>query len=209
MSSKALKTLVAFGDSITRGYGLPEGSGWVELLSGLLKNKYGEESISVVNAGGNGNTSAEGLRRIESDVLSHMPGTVLVEFGGNDTVHDERAVGVEDFERNLVEIHEKIKSKGGSVCFLTFPPIVNDWHSTKADSYYLKWGCLDQCVEQYRKITRETAKSLTCPLFDLDLFLRKQMKKNGRDTYIAKDGVHLTAEANTLIAEAVLDFLEK
>ncbi|MFZ4694539.1 MAG: DUF2961 domain-containing protein [Verrucomicrobiia bacterium] len=39
----------------------------------------------------NGNTSAEGLKRIEADVLVHMPGLVLVEFGGNDAVHDARA----------------------------------------------------------------------------------------------------------------------
>lgn len=85
----------------------------MELLSELLKKKYGENSIRVFNSGGNGNTSAEGLKRIESDVLSHMPGTVLVEFGGNDTVHDGRAVSIDDFERNLLEIHAKIKSRGG------------------------------------------------------------------------------------------------
>ena len=209
MSNKEIKTLVAFGDSITRGYGLPDGLGWVELLSGLLKKRYGEKSIQVFNAGGNGNTSEEGLKRIESDVLSHMPGTVFVEFGGNDTVHDGRAVSVEDFERNIFKIHEKIKSKGGTVIFLTFPPVVNEWHSTRSDHYYLKWGGLDQCVEEYRRKTRDVAKSLDSPLFDLDLLLRKQIENNGREYCIAKDGVHLTAESNRLIAEAVFDFLEK
>jgi lysophospholipase L1-like esterase len=41
------------------------------------------------------------------------------------------------------------------------------------------------------------------------LLLRKQIEKNGRDTYIAKDGVHLKMEAHKLIAGAVLDFLEE
>lgn len=209
MNPAFLHPVVAFGDSITRGYGLPEGSGWVELLAGLLQKKYGGNSIRVVNSGGNGNTSAEGLQRIEADVLAHMPGTVLVEFGGNDTVHDARAVSIADFARNLLEIHAKIKRRGGAVFFLTFPPIINEWHAAHSDSYYLKWGGLDKCAGQYREQTRAVAESLGCPLFDLDLFLRKQIEKDGRAHCIAKDGVHLTAEANRLIAGAVLDFLEE
>jgi lysophospholipase L1-like esterase len=58
-----------------------------------------------------------------------MPGLVLVEFGGNDTVHDARAVSVADFEKNLLTIEEKVRSKGGSVVFLTFSPIIDEWHS--------------------------------------------------------------------------------
>ena len=199
-------SVVAFGDSITRSYGVPAGSGWVELLPGLLKAK-GEPAISVFNAGGNGNTSAEGLKRIQEDVLSHMPGLVFVEFGGNDAVHDARAVSVDDFEKNLLEINKQVMAKGGKIVLVTFPPVVNEWHAYRNDPYYAKWGGLDQCVEQYRRKTSELAKSLGCPLFDLDLFLRKQIEKNGREHCIAKDGVHLTAEANRLVAEAALDFI--
>lgn len=209
MSNKALKTLVAFGDSITQGACVPKGAGWVELLPELLKKK-GKAEISVFNAGVGGNTSAEGLKRIQTDVLSRMPALVLVEFGGNDSVNDaSRAVSVDEFEKNILEINKQIADKGGKTVLLTFPPVINEWHAWRNDPHYGKWGGLDQCVEQYRQRTRNLSKRLGCPLFDLDLFLRKQIKKNGRDTYIAKDGVHLTAEANTLIAEAVLDFLEK
>jgi len=76
----AWHTIVAFGDSITCGYGVPAGAGWVELLPGLL-NQSTSQTVAVFNAGGNGNTSAEGLKRIKKDVLAHMPGLVLVEFG--------------------------------------------------------------------------------------------------------------------------------
>ncbi len=200
-----LKCVVAFGDSITRGYAVPSGDGWVELLA-ASKGKGGG---AVFNAGGNGNTSAEGLKRIDADVLSHMPGLVLVEFGGNDAVHDARAVSVDEFERNLLAINEKVKAKGGTIVFLTFPPIINEWHATRSDAYYKKWGGLDQCVEEYRQRTREVARRLGAPLFDLDRFLRKLIEKKGKDTFINKDGVHLTPEANTLIAEAVQRFLKE
>lgn len=203
------RCIVAFGDSITRGYALAQGEGWVERLSNTLDKQPGGRKIAIFNAGGNGNTSAEGLKRIEADVLAHMPGLVLVEFGGNDSVHDARAVSVDDFERNLLTIEELVRSHGGSVVFLTFPPLVNEWHASQNDPYYAKLGGLDAVVEGYRKKTREVARRLNCPLFDLDLFLREQIKKTKPDTIIQKDGVHLTPEANQLIAVAVLEFLKK
>ena len=206
--SSALCSIVAFGDSITRGYAVPDGAGWVELLPDLLKKEDGGKAVPVFNAGGNGNTSAEGLKRIDADVLAHMPGLVLVEFGGNDTVHDARAVSVDEFERNLLTIHEKVRSRGGEVVFVTFPPVVNEWHATRSDSYYAKWGGLDQCVEQYRQRARDVARRLDSPLFDLDQLLRKLIAERGPEPFINRDGVHLTPEANTLIAEAVVGFLE-
>lgn len=208
MKPEALHSVVAFGDSITHGSGVPAGAGWVELLPGLLKQK-GKQTISVFNAGVGGNTSAEGMRRLQEDVIAHMPGLVFVEFGGNDSVHGARAVSVDNFEENLLEINRQVLAKGGKIVLVTFPPVVNEWHAWSNDPYYAKWGGLDQCIEQYRKKTREVAKALGCPLFDLDRLLRKQIGKNGREHYIAKDGVHLTAEANRLVADAALAFLEE
>ena len=194
--------LVAFGDSITRGYAVPDGAGWVELLSGLLP------AVRVVNAGGNGNTSAEGLQRFETEVLPHLPGLVLVEFGGNDAGHDARAVSVDAFERNLLAIADQVRSNGGEIVLLTFPPIINAWHTARSDPYYAPWGGLDPCVDAYRQRTREVAQRLGCPLFDLDEFLRKLIAGEKPETFIQPDGVHLTPEANRQIAAAVLQFIE-
>ena len=62
-------------------------------------------------------------------------------------------------------------------------------------------------MELYRERTRQLAKCLGCPLFDLDRFLRNLIRKNGPEAYILPDGVHLTPEANRLVADAVLRFL--
>ena len=201
--------VVAFGDSITRGYGLTAGEGWVELLSEVLKKDCGESSISVFNAGGNSNTSTEGLQRIESDVLGQMPGLVFVEFGGNDTVHSDRAVTAEKFQDNLLAIIARIRNHGGEVVLLTFPPVVNEWHAWSSDPYYDSWGGLDQCVEQYRQCTRDVAKLQSVPLFDLDRFLREHIAEKGEAAFIKPDGVHLTPEANQLIAVAIFNFLQE
>ncbi|MEK7414588.1 MAG: GDSL-type esterase/lipase family protein, partial [Planctomycetota bacterium] len=201
-SSAKPPTLVAFGDSITVGYGVNKGLGWVELLTDRLK-KTGN-TLAISNAGGNGNTSTQGMARMNTDVLTHMPGLVLVEFGGNDAAQH---VTVDQFEKNLFTIAEKITSKGGSLVFLTFPPVIDEWHKVGKSPTFATWGGLDQCVEQYREKTRAVAKKLGARLCDIDVILRKLIKDNGKERYILKDGVHLTAESNTVVADAIVKFL--
>lgn len=197
--------VVAFGDSITRGYNLPVGAAWVDLLA-ARRDRAGHP-VAVYNAGGNGNTSTDGRRRLDSEVLIHLPGLVLVEFGGNDAVEGERHVTVDDFDRNLVAIHEAVTARGGRIILLTFPPVIDDWHFAGRSPYYQARGGLDREVERYRQRTREVAARLGVPLFDLDHLLRDFIKTRGPDAYINRDGVHLTAEGNRVVAEAVEKFL--
>ena len=75
-------TVLAFGDSLTRGYGLPEEQGLVPQLQAWL-NENGGEHIEVVNAGLNGDTTAGGLARIEWTLTDQVDG-VIVALGGND-----------------------------------------------------------------------------------------------------------------------------
>jgi lysophospholipase L1-like esterase len=89
--------------------------------------------------------------------------------------------------------------------FIHFSPRVRQ---NGATSYYKKLGGTDKFVEGYRKKTREVAKRLGCPLFDLDQFLRKQIQKKKKEGIMNKDGVHLTPEANKLVADAMVDFLK-
>ena len=67
---------VAFGDSLTAGYGANEGDGYPTQLSKRL-------GLPIQNLGVAGDTSADGLKRI-SDVEALNPRVVLFCFGGND-----------------------------------------------------------------------------------------------------------------------------
>lgn len=205
--SKQVANIVAFGDSITRGYGVPPGEGWVDLLCATMERGASGDVVHIFNAGGNGNTSTEGLRRITSDVTLHLPGLVLVEFGGNDAVHDARYVSVDEFEHNLLAIVREVRQRGGSVALLTFPPVIDKWHVTHSDVFYSRRGGIDHYIETYRQRTRDVARREGLALFDLDHFLRKLMEDHGPAAYIASDGVHLTPLANKLVAEAVFHFL--
>jgi len=75
-------TVLIVGDSLSAGYGLPTGSGWVNLLSERLADDHPD--VSVINASISGETTAGGKRRIQALLERHQPVVVVVELGAND-----------------------------------------------------------------------------------------------------------------------------
>jgi len=75
-------TLLVVGDSISAGYGLPTGAGWVDLLAAALKERG--YRYRVVNASISGDTTAGGRARLPALLRQHRPAAVVVELGGND-----------------------------------------------------------------------------------------------------------------------------
>lgn len=74
--------ILAFGDSLTAGYGLPEDMGFVPQLNAWLA-AHGAADVTVVNAGVSGETSAGGLARIDWALGDPVDGVIL-ELGAND-----------------------------------------------------------------------------------------------------------------------------
>lgn len=131
MNFESHKTIVFFGDSVTEGcfelfptsYGFdtvrrPE-KAYASLTACALKEKYGENIIAV-NAGRSGDSSKNGLERIERDVLSHKPDIVTVAFGLNDVFRPEY------FEKNINEILEKVTASGAKAVLIT-PNMMNTY----------------------------------------------------------------------------------
>ena len=73
--------LVALGDSLTSGYGLPAGQGFTAQLQRWLDEKGAD--VEVVNMGVSGDTTTGGLARLDW-ALAGGADAVLVELGGND-----------------------------------------------------------------------------------------------------------------------------
>lgn len=73
--------LLAFGDSLTHGYGLPAGESFPEQLEDALRERG--YAVEVINAGNSGDTSAAGRARLEWS-LADDPDAALVELGAND-----------------------------------------------------------------------------------------------------------------------------
>ncbi len=76
------KSILVIGDSLSAAYGLPEASGWVDLLSSRLKQQKLEWIVN--NASISGETTSGGAERIEKLLDIHRPQIVIIELGGND-----------------------------------------------------------------------------------------------------------------------------
>ena len=88
-------TLVAFGDSLTQGYGLPPDQGLVPQLQAWLRAQGAD--VTVINAGVSGDTTAGGASRIDWTLTPEVDAMILT-LGGNDML---RGIDPAEARRNL------------------------------------------------------------------------------------------------------------
>lgn len=101
-------TVLAIGDSITRGFGA-DGNGYAEQLQALLAADPARAGIAVVNRGLDGERSAGLLARLDDELAEHEPAVVLITSGGNDFL---RRVPEADTRRQLAEAVERVRARG-------------------------------------------------------------------------------------------------
>lgn len=77
----AQTVLAALGDSLTQGYGLPQGVGFVPQLQAWLTERG--HDVQIVNAGVSGDTTQGGLSRVDWTLTPEVEG-LIVTLGGND-----------------------------------------------------------------------------------------------------------------------------
>ncbi|MBH66765.1 MAG: arylesterase [Rhodospirillaceae bacterium] len=104
-------TVLAFGDSLIAGYGLPETDQFCAQLEIFLKEEG--ELVSVVNAGVSGDTSMAGFSRLEWSLASN-PDAVILELGANDGL---RGLDPAVTRMNLKKILQQLKRIGTPVLF--------------------------------------------------------------------------------------------
>jgi acyl-CoA thioesterase-1 len=135
-------TIVAFGDSITAGYAVRRGFTyfWKERLFG----KYPQAGIEIINSGTCGDTSSDGLARLDWDVLSYEPDLVTVNFGTNDAV---MGISLSQFKANLRQMAMRIRAGPGSeMLLLSAPPLETPYY--------------EDLVQSYRRATAEAAEEM-------------------------------------------------
>lgn len=117
--------IVAFGDSLTAGFGLAENESYPYLLQQKLKADGFD--YEVVNAGVSGDTSIGGLERAEWVLGQQNVSILILELGANDLL---RGMPVANMKRNLAQIIEKAQAKRIEVvlCGMLAPPTMgNDY----------------------------------------------------------------------------------
>ncbi len=106
-------TLLVLGDSLSAGYGLEPGQGWVVLLQQRLEQRGLPHR--VVNASISGETTAGGLARLAALLDQHRPDWLLLQLGANDGL---RGLSLDAMERNLDNIVMRATQRGIKVVLI-------------------------------------------------------------------------------------------
>ena len=170
--------ILVVGDSISAGYGLSTGEGWVDLLT----KKLGKEKIpaNVVNASISGETTAGGLSRLPVLLAKHKPTHVVIELGGNDGL---RGSPVAMAKANLLKMAELSKASGAKVLIvgMQMPP---------------NFGA--NYTAQFEAMFADVAKSVNAGL------VPTLLGKIGTDlTKFQPDRIHPTAAAQPVLLDTV------
>ncbi len=113
-------SLLIVGDSLSSGYGLANGSSWVDRLDARLKKKAPD--WRVINASVSGDTTQNGLQRLQPALDRQRPQGVLIELGGNDAL---RGTPPAVIRQNLLTLIRQAKSAGAWVVLLDAPVLPN------------------------------------------------------------------------------------
>jgi acyl-CoA thioesterase-1 len=174
--------ILALGDSITAGLGLPQSQAWPALLQARLDAEG--RKYRVVNAGVSGDTTAAGLARLDWQ-LSQKPAVVILELGANDGL---RGLPVADARQNLGEILTRCKAAGARVLLagMQVPPNMGPEYTAA-----------------FRDMYPALAAEHSVPLipFVLDRVAGDPKLNQG-------DGIHPTAAGQVIVAETVWQHLQ-
>jgi acyl-CoA thioesterase-1 len=173
--------ILAFGDSLTAGYGVPHESNYPEQLQRKLDSlgyKY-----RIVNMGISGDTTSGGRSRMQA-ALNVMPAIVILELGANDGL---RGMPVPQMQGNLEEMIGQFRKNGATVVLagMTLPR---------------NYGAA--YVVSFEDVFRSLARKYSLPL--IPFFLEGVA---GNPKYTLPDFLHPNAEGYTLVTDIVMKTL--
>ena len=167
--------IVAFGDSITAGFGVLPDEAYPALLGERLRREG--YPYRVVNGGVSGDTTAAALRRVDWVLRSH-PSIVIVALGANDGLRHQSVIATRD---NLLAIVRRLRAAGATVLLagMRVPPNYGPGYSRAFDGVFLD-------------VAQTTRVALAPFLLD---------GVAGDPHLNQPDGIHPTAEGQRIIAD--------
>jgi acyl-CoA thioesterase-1 len=174
--------IVAFGDSLTAGFGADSGKSYPDFLQQEVDRRG--YRYRVMNAGISGETTTDAVARL-STVTALKPAVVIVEFGGNDGL---RGLPIATTRSNLEQISVALKQAGARVLLagMTLPPNYGPDYIRDFQQVYTGLAAKDKVA--------------------LIPFLLAGVA--GTNQYMQRDGLHPTAEGNRRVAATVMRHLE-
>lgn len=169
--------IVALGDSLTAGYGLPIGEAYPAQLEAALRAEG--KSVRVVNAGVSGETTKGTLERAEF-IRSQNADIVLLGIGGNDAL---RQLSLDEAKKNITETIKILKSGEN-------PPVIVLLQMQAPINAGLSYKKTFDAM--YPAIAEEQEVLLT-PFLTLYVFLNPKNK--------LADGIHLNAKGYGIVVQ--------
>jgi len=163
------ESIVCFGDSLTEGVGAGTGEDYPSILARQLR-------LPIINAGRRGDTSADGLARLERDILARNPRLVVILFGGNDFL---RQLPLSETRKNLEEIVRRVQEHGAMVVLVG-----------------LRLGLF---TDEYGPVYEEIAKKNGA------LYIPEILKGILSDPGLKSDSIHPNGAGYRLVAERILE----
>lgn len=107
-------TIVCFGDSLTYGNGADHDTeSWPAVLQESVK-------IPVINSGINDDTTKDGVKRFQTDVLNHNPAILIFDFGGNDIYQFSKRQTYSEIEHNFRTMLDQVDFDNTQVFIMRF-----------------------------------------------------------------------------------------
>ena len=175
--------LVALGDSLTAGYGVPPGKAFPEVLEKALRAKG--HDVEVINAGVSGETAEDGLARYDWSVPEGTD-ALIVELGANDMLRGMPPAGA---KAALSEILTKAKAAKVATLLTGMLAAPN-----LGAAYQKSFDAI------YPDLARQ---------FGVDLYPFFLESVAGDPKLNQKDGLHPTKEGVEKIVAAILPSVEK
>ena len=175
--------VLVLGDSLSAGYGRPQGKGWVDLLRGKIEaERYG---FKVVNASVSGETTLGGRNRLAPLLATHKPAVVIVELGANDAL---RGTDLATTRANLRAIVAAARAAKASVLIvgMRIPP---NYGPDYTAGFYALFG----------EVAKETRSALVP--FMLEAFAQRR-------ELFQEDGLHPVEAAQPLILDTIFPKLK-
>jgi len=181
--------IVCLGDSVTGVYYHTGGRrAYPEMLELALGRLYPGAKVSVVYAGVSGNSTRNGLERLQRDVLDQKPDLVTVMFGLNDMV----ALSIEEYRINLKTIAERCRTSGASVLFCTPNAIFDDGGRTSAK------------LLEYRSAMEDVAAEFDIPVCDCHAAHAAVRERHAQSwRLMMSDAIHPNMDGHKLNAETI------
>lgn len=192
---------VFLGDSIT------EQNLYTLYFELYVRSRWPERRFRFVNVGWGGQSAADGLGRLQRDVVARDPGVVTVCFGMNDGQYraTDRSV-LHRYRRDLGELVRRLRRETqAAVVVMGPPPVDTDAAPQLGPIRY------NDTLERLTALAAEVAGEHACAFVDLlhpVLRVQRLAKSIDPKFTLAPDGVHPSPVGHAVIAYTLLSALD-